>query len=138
MTYGFGPLSTYTTTTRPGIDADGFGKQTWFRDATGAGKKDGTIINASWLNHIVGNLSYLCKMANIQFANSHGSDQYLFEAIQQIIVNKFATTKPPSLGQLSDVTDNATTGQTLIKNADGSWRAGSVSSSLSINQATVS
>lgn len=84
--FGFGPLGLNATTERPEtVDVDGFDAQTWFKNATGPGKKDGTAINASWLNHIVGNLVHVCKASGITFSNSHGSDHFLYDAVMAII-----------------------------------------------------
>lgn len=84
--FGFGPLGVNATTERPDtVDIDGFDAQTWFKNASGPGKKDGTTINASWLNHIVGNLVHLCRASGIAFSNSHGSDHFLYDAVMSII-----------------------------------------------------
>lgn len=87
--YGFGPLGSSTVTLRPDPSIDGFGKQTWFKDATGAGKNDGTVITASFLNNLVGNLAYLCRIAGVSISNS-SSDTYVYLAIQAIASNAAA------------------------------------------------
>jgi len=135
--YGFGPLSTNATTTRPSVATDGFGQQTWFKDATAAGAKDGTIINASWLNHIVGNLRTLCVNSGITLSNSHGSDTYVWDAVQASINSKISLATISSLGELSDVTDAGSTGQVLTKQANGTWAPETPATSITIAQGTV-
>jgi hypothetical protein len=51
--HGWGPNGPRATTSRPAQGADQYGLQTWFQDASGPGKKDGTVINAEFLNTLV-------------------------------------------------------------------------------------
>lgn len=142
--FGFGPLSQNATTERPvEVDSDSHAKQTWFRDASGPGKKDGTVINASWLNHIVGNLSTICKNAGVPFSNSHGSDHFLYDAVLGLIKRIIDFGKPkegqtlrlvegrfipvdPRLDDLFDVSFSDPKDGDVLEFSDGKWRAAPV------------
>lgn len=139
---GFGPLATNATTTRPTAAGDTYGNQTWFKDATDCNTSDGTVLDASWLNHILANLRYLCVQGGIAMNNQQDADTWVYDAIQQI-ANSTATTavaaSTPSLtlGELSNVLDVGIAGQTLVKQADGSWAVGTINPSVTISQGTV-
>lgn len=79
--YGFGPLTALAVDERPAVQADLHGKPTWFQNASGPGKNDGTKLDASWLNHMAANLSYTCSMAALLNTNDQGDDTYLYRAI---------------------------------------------------------
>lgn len=90
MGYGFGPLDANATTVRPGASADSFGKQTWFKNSSGAGQKDGTVIGASWLNHITANAIHLCDMAGVTVENNQATDHFWYDAVLTIATQRAA------------------------------------------------
>lgn len=83
-TNAFGPLHPSATPTRPAARADTFGARTFFRDASQAGSTDGTVLDASWLNALIGNLSHLCDAAGIVPADQ-AVDTYLADAVTALI-----------------------------------------------------
>lgn len=85
MSFGFGPLHASAVTARPPARSDAIGQQTWFKDASAAGATDGTVLDASWLNHILGNLIYLCQQAGIDPANDQQSDAHVYQAVAALI-----------------------------------------------------
>jgi hypothetical protein len=83
--HGFGPLGTKAVTTRPSIEPDNFGQQTWFADATASGANDGTVVSAGFLNSLVAQLVYICQVGGINPGNNQGYDSALYENILSII-----------------------------------------------------
>lgn len=102
--YGFGPLHPSATTNRPAQDADAFGAQTWFKDASAPGARDGTLINASFLNHIIGNLRYLVQQSGVVFGNAHEVDTFVHDAVRALIQAAIAAQPAYLQGVTSDST----------------------------------
>lgn len=85
MSGGFGPLHASAVTDRPPSRVTADTAQRWFRDASSATAMDGTVLDASWLNMLVGNLAYLCTHAGIELANDQGVDSFVWDAIVAIV-----------------------------------------------------
>ncbi len=82
---GFGPQSANYTTTRPAADTVVSTGNTWFKDSSGPGVKDGTIVDASWLNTIIANLRGV--VTNAGFALTDADDDLLARAVQSSLMN---------------------------------------------------
>lgn len=86
MSTAFGPQSPYYTTTRPGTDtAVSGGLDTWFKDCSAPGAKDGTLVTASFLNNMLGNLRYVVRAAGVSLVD--GDDTMLFQAIAAVVAD---------------------------------------------------
>lgn len=106
--HGFGPLGPRAATERPPARADGYAKQTWFRDASAPGAKDGTPVDASWLNHILANLLHAAIQGGVPISNE-AADHYLFDTIVKVARRFIATA--------------AKEGYTIVKGKGDDWRA---------------
>lgn len=118
--FGFGPLHPSATTVRPASDADGFGRQTWFRDASAPDLNNGTTINAAFLNAVIANLVSLCKAGGVAFNNNQGVDTLLTQAVTGVL-NATLNSRPASI---TSVAHNSTllgagTAQSPLKVAQG-------------------
>lgn len=83
--YGFGPIGPRASTTRPPAQADAYGQQTWFRDASGPGKADGTVIPADWLNKIIGTYIGLARESETLLGGNQNNDDFLANAVRGLI-----------------------------------------------------
>ena len=107
MTFGFGPLGANATTTRPAAGSDTYGQQTWFKDATGAGTNDGTVMDASWLNHIVANAVQLCVLGGVDISNRQDVDHWWYDAVLKIAATQAVlATSALKFSSLSDYDAN--------------------------------
>lgn len=123
--HGFGPLTSRASTVRPAASADTFGKQTWFKDATGSGAGDGTVLDASWLNHVAANLMHLCVQGGVDIDNRQDADHWVYDAVLAIAKLQALNMQPVGLDDLNDVDgEGAVPGQYLRRSADGRWRTG--------------
>lgn len=86
MAAGFGPGHASAVTDRPAPRANLFQVQTWFRDASAPGATDGTVLDAGFLNFLVGNLIRLCQRGNVDPANDQAGDDYIADAVSGLIV----------------------------------------------------
>lgn len=77
----FGPQGPYYTTVRPPADpkASG-GADTWFKNCTAAGAKDGTFATADFFNVHIANLRYLVRTAGVVLDDS--DDTMLYQAVR--------------------------------------------------------
>lgn len=91
--YGFGPTGANAVKVRPttGV-ADPYNAQTWFQDATAAGKKDGTIINSAWLNQIIAERLEFSAASGVAINSNIGNDDFLLRAVVALITQKIAAT----------------------------------------------
>ncbi|MFG6500131.1 hypothetical protein [Sulfitobacter sp. 1A15106] len=82
-----GPQSPNYATTRPPLDPNvsGVGIDTYFKDCTGPGTADGTIVTASWLNVITVQLREAIRAAGVTLDNTN--DLMLSQAITATVVN---------------------------------------------------
>lgn len=96
---GFGPLGPRASFTRPGANADAYqGLQTWFRNCSAPGATDGTVPDASWFNHLIGQFVYAAAQAGVPLANDQGNDTYLWQIIQAAITKALANQSAGSVG----------------------------------------
>jgi hypothetical protein len=67
MTALFGPQGANATKTLPqGMDKQRYGnEQTWVKDCSAPGASDGTVLDASFHNRIIGNLEYLIAISGV-------------------------------------------------------------------------
>ena len=107
--FGLGPIGPRAATTRPTDQSDAYGQQTWFTDATGAGKIDGTTIQATFLNQLIGLLVYLSEQTGVPLGMNVRNDPFLYRAIASIA--------QPSGTQIATMLDNAL--------GSAAWRGGS-------------
>ena len=84
MPYGYGPMGPRASTTRPAVSSDPYGVQTWFKDASAPGAKDGTVIPASWLNTIIGERLHLAQSAGIAVNSNLPNDALLADSVTAI------------------------------------------------------
>jgi hypothetical protein len=94
-----GPQSPNFSTTRPPTNALASAVDTWFKDCSAAGAKDGTVIDASFLNVLVAQLRTAVTSAGVTLDDT--DDTMLWQAIQA-----------PSAGLLATLT--ASTGLTRV------------------------
>lgn len=86
MSGGFGPLGPRASLTRPPADQDAYqGFQTWFKNCSRPGAVDGTVPDASFFNHLVGNLVYAAARAGVTLSNNQSDDTFLWQIIQGAI-----------------------------------------------------
>jgi hypothetical protein len=83
-TTAFGPQGPNFTTTRPPFDpvASG-GVDTWFKNCSAAGMKDGTFATADFFNVSVGNLRYLVRQSGV--ALDSADDTMVYQSVQALI-----------------------------------------------------
>ncbi|WP_296201441.1 hypothetical protein [uncultured Hyphomicrobium sp.] len=84
----FGPLGARASTVRPSADNDAYGVQTWFKNCSAPGASDGTVPTASWFNHLIGNLNFLCAQADVEVTNDQANDTFIWQAIENAINQK--------------------------------------------------
>ena len=86
MQTAFGPQGPNYSTVRPAADSKVSASDTWFKNCSVAGAKDGTYATADFFNVIIANLREAVRRADI--ALDDASDTMLFEAIQAIAIEK--------------------------------------------------
>lgn len=130
----FGPQGPNYTTTRPAADPQASGGiDTWFKNCSAAGAKDGTFATADFFNVNLGNLRYLVKQSGV--ALSDADDTMVYQAVQRIAgsntfslnyaddtgtPNNIVVSVPAITGisegtQISIKVANDTTGQTTLR-----------------------
>lgn len=97
---GFGPLGPRSSPVRPSASPDSYGVQTWFKDCSAPGASDGTVPNASWFNHLIGNFIFAASQAGVEIANlqSAEGDGFLWEIIDKAIAKKIGGDIDPPWG----------------------------------------
>jgi hypothetical protein len=89
--FGFGPTGALAVKVRPTTGVvDPYGVQTWFQDASAAGKQDGTIITASWLNQFIAERLILAIASDTPVHSNIGTDDFLLNAVIALIGKKIA------------------------------------------------
>lgn len=79
----FGPQGPNYTTTRPAADPKASaGTDTWFKNCSSAGAKDGTFATADFFNVNIGNLRYLVRTAGVLLDDA--DDTMVYQAIKNI------------------------------------------------------
>lgn len=91
---GFGPLSARASVVRPAASPDAYGVQTWFKPCTAPGAEDGTVLAASWFNHMIGQYVYAAGQAGVEIVNDHSNDTYLWQIIQKAIDQRLGVSTP--------------------------------------------
>lgn len=116
MSGGFGPLGARASLVRPSADVDAYSQmQTWFKDCSAPGASDGSVPDASWFNHIIGNLVYAAAKAGVTLANNQSDDSYLWQIIQAAIAQALSGSGGSSGGSGSGGTGGGSGGAwTLI------------------------
>lgn len=81
MTALFGPQNANAALQLPpGTASQRYGAaQTWVKDCSAPGLNDGTVLDAAFYNRIIGNLDYLCSVANV--TGSPGDMSVLYRAV---------------------------------------------------------
>ncbi len=81
----FGPQNANATTSLPsGTDKKRYGiAQTWVKDASAPGRNDGTVLDASFFNRIIGNLERVVMQTGLKI--QLGDMTALYRAIQHLI-----------------------------------------------------
>lgn len=91
VTTSFGPQGPNYATTRPPADPEASaGIDTWFKNCSAAGARDGTFATAAFFNVLVGNLRYLVREAGVPLNSA--DDTMVYAAVQAIaneILNNF-------------------------------------------------
>lgn len=98
---GFGPLGPRAATSRPAADNDSYGVQTWFKDCSAPGAADGSVPTASWFNHLIGNLVYVCVQAGVALDNDQTNNTFIWQAIQNAITDRLTDEGPGNWGIMS-------------------------------------
>jgi hypothetical protein len=83
--HGYGPTGAKALTQRPPDKPDPYGQQTWFGDATGPGKRDGTVLDATFLNRLIAERLAIVRAARVQVNSNIGIDELLLTAILELI-----------------------------------------------------
>lgn len=92
----FGPQGPNYATTRPPHDPKASaGIDTWFKNCSAAGAKDGTFATADFFNVIIGNLRYLVRTAGVTLDDY--DDTMLWQAIQALTGASRILTAPKTL-----------------------------------------
>jgi hypothetical protein len=82
-TTAFGPQGPNYTTTRPPADPKASnGVDTWFKNCSKAGAKDGTFATADFFNVNLGNTRYLVRTAGIELDDI--DDTMVYRAVKKI------------------------------------------------------
>jgi hypothetical protein len=90
----FGPQGPNYATARPTADPKASaGIDTWFKNCSAAGAKDGTFATADFFNVFVGNLRYLVRTAGI--ALDDADDTMVWQAVRALVGN--VTLQTPTL-----------------------------------------
>ncbi len=127
----FGPQGPNFTTVRPPADpAASAGIDTWFKNCSMAGAKDGTFATAAFFNVIIGNLRYLCRQAGV--ALSDADDTMVYQAIQMLAQPSKVLTAPRTYYVSSVAGNDANDGITLASPFASIQKA--VNTALSFNQ----
>jgi hypothetical protein len=120
--YGFGPIGPRASRVRPAAPPDAYGQQTWFIDASAIGKRDGTVIQAEFLNRLIGERLELARASGVAPPGNGRADAWLSQAILALI-------RESGRQQMS--------GQDIINAIDGvigdRWKSDSISASTIIN-----
>lgn len=83
---GFGPLGPRATFVRPPANQDAYGGlQTWFKNCSAPGGADGTVPDASFFNHYIGNIVYAAAKAGVTLTNDQANDTFIYQIIQGLI-----------------------------------------------------
>lgn len=83
MATAFGPQGPNFTTTRPAADAQASGGlDTWFKNCSAAGAKDGTYATADFFNVIIANLRNAVGQSGVPLSDAE--DTMLYDAIKSI------------------------------------------------------
>lgn len=139
--YGFGPRGPNAATVRPmGTQADPYARQTWFKNASAPGARDGTPIDAEWLNTLIAERLQLALASGVQIRSNAPADRFLVDAIQALVRSRVsAAINGQQIGDMLDAQYGETwrttpTGAQMIEAIDLalggiSWR--------SVNQATI-
>jgi hypothetical protein len=85
MPHGFGPVGANAATTRPANPSDPYNVQTWFKNASAPGAKDGTVIDQSFLNALVAERLDLAAASGVEPAGNLGNDTFLTTAITALV-----------------------------------------------------
>lgn len=87
-TTAFGPQGPNYTTVRPPADPQASaGADTWFKNCSAAGAKDGTFATADFFNVSIGNLRYLVRTSTIGLSDV--DDTMVYRAVQKIAQDIF-------------------------------------------------
>lgn len=96
MTTAFGPQGPNYTTTRPARDPEASGGlDSWFKNCSGPGAKDGTFATADFFNVLVGNIRSAVRESGITLDNT--DDDMLYKAIKAIADAEIATAVPTAI-----------------------------------------
>lgn len=88
---GFGPLGPRAALIRPASDQDVYaGMQTWFKNCSAPGAADGTVPDASFFNHWIGNMVYAAGKSGVTLTNNQSDDTFLWQIIQGAIAEALA------------------------------------------------
>ncbi|MGE3916005.1 MAG: hypothetical protein AB7F78_09930 [Hyphomicrobiaceae bacterium] len=108
---GWGPLGPRAATVRPAADTDSYAEaETWFRDCSAPGARDGTVPTSSWFNWLIGNLRFASAQAAIDVPNDQTIDEHLWNIIQNAITQRIGLTESfvPVPAQIRIFTSNGT------------------------------
>ena len=102
----FGPQGPNYTTTRPPHDPKAsLGADTWFKNCSAAGAKDGTFATADFFNVTIANLRYLCRTAGVTLDDL--DDTMLWQAIHNMVGgNTTVTLTAPQVFYVNSSTGN--------------------------------
>lgn len=88
---GFGPFNVNYSLARPAAIADpAGGADTWCVDCSAAGATDGTILDATFFNTIIGNLRYAVRTSGVTLDST--VDTMLYDAIDAIALARTLAT----------------------------------------------
>ena len=109
MPTAFGPQGPNYTTARPDFDpkASG-GLDTWFKNCTAAGAKDGTFATADFFNVLVGNLRHLVRTAEVPLDDV--LDTMIYDAVKAVVDARIAELWPLMLHADQGIKINEDTG----------------------------
>ncbi|TNW54054.1 hypothetical protein, partial [Acinetobacter baumannii] len=80
----FGPQGPNYSTARPPADPKASaGTDTWFKNCSAAGAKDGTFATADFFNVFIGNLRYLVRQAGVTLDDA--TDTMVYQAVLSMI-----------------------------------------------------
>lgn len=120
---GFGPLGPRASAARPAKTNDSYNVQTWFKDCSAPGANDGTVPDASWFNHIIGNWLYAALQADVTATNDQADDTFYWKIITKLF--QASLDRLPIFPEIMEsgniLATTATTGQVVI-NAAQEWR----------------
>ena len=123
---GYGPQAANYTTARPTADTIVSSLNTFFKDCTSAAAKDGTVVDASWLNMVTAQIR--TAIANASITLDDTNDNQLWLAMQKAAVSAgvmfTAAAAAPTTPKLADIWFDTTVGTINIYATDGttfSW-----------------